>query len=55
MTTNLPDLSRRNALNLLALAYRASLQIINEISPEGQRAEVLASFQSCTLSPIRCR
>jgi MFS family permease len=30
---------------VLALAYRASLQIINEISPEGQRAEVLASFQ----------
>lgn len=30
---------------VLALAYRASLQIINEISPEGQRAEVVASFQ----------
>src|SRR5690625_1976150 len=30
---------------VLALAYRAGLQIINEIAPQEERAEVVASFQ----------
>ena len=29
----------------LALAYRASLSMINDLAPKGQRAEVVASFQ----------